>query len=235
MQALNKFIAKEQNDDIIAILLVGSYAVGNNNKYSDIDVYFIEKDNVKYRKRGNILIDGYLIEYFFNPLYKVKEYLKKDHRGHGGAMANMLINGKVIYDKNHIIPKLKRQAAYYYRKQHPQDDMKYYAAWCAYDEYLAAEYHNDLAYYLALKYLIEAYLYNNNYIVPPDIKLEKFFKNPEYRRKYRILKFPNNEFNQLVINCFDNKNDNNLKKLYNYVLKDGNFDINNFIHIEKIK
>ena len=38
-----------------------------------------------------------------NPISKVIDYLKNDKRGHGGSMANMLINGKLIYGNNSII------------------------------------------------------------------------------------------------------------------------------------
>lgn len=228
-EALNKFIQKyKKNKNVEAILLVGSYAVNNEDKYSDIDVYIIMNNNIKYRKRGNKRIDNYLIEYFVNPLYKVPAYIKEDKRGHGGPMANMIINCKVLYDKNGIIPKLKKQAKKALSKKNKKDNLKYYAAWCAYDDYQAAKYHNDMQYYLCLKYLLEAYLYNNDYQIPPELKYERFFKDEEYRKKYNFHKFPSNEFNILAINCFNKPNKNNLKKLYEYVIQDGNFDINNF-------
>ena len=102
--ALNEFIKPYmQDEDVEAILLVGSYAVGNQNENSDIDVYVILKDDVDYRERGNKLVEGYLIEYFINPIYKVKEYLLEDKRGRGGSMANMLLNCQVLLDKHGII------------------------------------------------------------------------------------------------------------------------------------
>ena len=106
--------------------------------------------------------------------------------------------------------------------------MKYYACWHAFDEYLAAAYHNELQYYLCLKYLVECYLANNGYCLLPEQKIEKFFKDEKYRARYDIGDFPNNEFNDLVINCFDNPNPDNLYKLYNFVIEDGKFDIQNF-------
>lgn len=144
-------------------------------------------------------------------------------------MANMLINGKILYDKNDIIPELKKQAIKYEKQKNKKDMMKYYTAWCAYDDYNAAKYNKHMQYYLCLKYIIEAYLYNNDYNIPPELKVERFFKDDEYRKKYNIKRFPNNKFNKLVIKCFDNENKDNLNKLYEYVIKDGNFDINNFV------
>ena len=102
-QALNEFIQPYMNkEEVEAILLVGSYAVGNQNEYSDIDVYVILNDNANYRERGNKLVNGYLIEYFVNPIHKVREYLNEDKRGHGGSMANMLLHGHILLDKNGI-------------------------------------------------------------------------------------------------------------------------------------
>lgn len=233
--ALEKFIEKYKKDPLVeVILLVGSYAVGNQNDLSDIDVYIILNDRAKYRERGNLRVDNYLIEYFINPLNKVLEYMKKDKRGHGGAMANMIINGKVLYDKNNRIPKLKRQAEYYKNKANKKNNLLYYACWDAYDEYKAAAYHNELQYFLCIERLIEAYLVNNNYNMIPILKAEKIVKDLEYQRKYNIGKLPNNDFNNLLINCFNKIDEKNLKKLYDFVIKDGNFDINNFKNREKI-
>lgn len=234
--ALNEFIKKYlEDDDVEAIMLVGSYAVNNQNKYSDIDVYIILNDKANYRERGNKLVDNYLIEYFINPIHKVREYIQNDKRGHGGPMANMLLKGKIIYDKNNIIPILQEEAKAAIAQIPEKDPMKYYACWHAFDEYLAAEYHNELQYYLCLKYLVDCYLANNGYCVLPEQKIEKFFKNAEYREKYDIGNFPNNKFNDLVINCFDNPNRYNLQRLYNFVIEDGKFDINNFALRNKIE
>ena len=178
-------------------------------------------------------IDGYNIEYFINPIRKVKKYMEEDKRGYGGSMANMLINGKVLYDKNNIVPNLIKDANKYRKIKPKKNDVLYYACWDAYDEYKAAKYHDDLQYYICLQKLIEAYLYNNGYQIGPIIKIEKVFKDEEYRKRYNLVKFPNNNFNKLVIACFDNKNKDNLKNLYNYVMKN-NFNIKNYKHREKI-
>ncbi len=226
--ALHKFLKEyKDNDDVEAVLLVGSYAVNNNNKYSDIDVYIILKNECNYQIRGNKQIDGYIIEYFVNPVYKVIEYMDNDGRGHGGPMANMLVHGKLIYGNQKVIEKLRRKAQNAIKKKNEYDVMKYYRCWDAYEDYKACKYHKKMPYYIVLKYLVEAYLYNNDYCILPENKIEKFFKDKKYLERYDI-KFPDNEFNQLVINCFDKPNRINLDKLYWYVINDGKFDINNF-------
>lgn len=227
--ALKKFIEPYLKDEEVeAILLVGSYAVNNQNQFSDIDVYIILNDNAEYRERGNKKIDDYLIEYFINPVHLVREYLQNDKRGHGGSMANMLLKGKIIIDRHNIIPDLQKEAQIAKKIKPAKDPMKYYACWHAFDEYLAAAYHNELQYYLCLKYLVECYLANNGYCILPEQKIEKFFKDDKYRANYDIGDFPNNEFNHLVIKCFDYPNRHNLQNLYNFVIADGQFDIQNF-------
>ena len=155
------------------------------------------------------------------------EYLKKDKRGHGGAMGNMLINGILIYGEKNYHNMLKRRARYYINKVNKVDKTLYYRAWDLYDDYKACKYHKELPYYNALQAIIEAYLYNNDYYLLPVQKIERVFKDKEYRDKYKI-KFPNNIFNKLVINCFDNPNENNLDILYRYVMEDGEFNINGY-------
>ena len=209
-------------------MLVGSYAVNNNNKYSDIDVYIVLNNRCNYRIRGNKRIGNYIIEYFINPVFKIEEYMENDKRGHGGPMANMIYNGKLLYGNKRLINKLKRKALNALNKKNEYDVIKYYRCWDAFEDYKACKYHKNLPYYNCLKYLIEAYLFNHDYCILPEHKIERFFKDKEYRYRYNINKFPDNEFNKLVINCFDKPNKNNLEKLYWFVINDGNFDINNF-------
>ena len=233
--ALNKFIDEYKNNkDVLLILLVGSYAAGNENKYSDIDVLIILNDECDYRIRGNKKIDDFIIEYFINPRCKIEEYIENDGRGHGGPMANMVLYGKLLYGDEILFNNLKEKALNAINKDNMYDPMKYYRCWDAYEDYKACKYHNKMPYYICLKYLIEAYLYNNNYYILPENKLERFFKDKEYRDKYNIDRFPDNEFNILVINCFDKPNRDNLDKLYKYVIKDGKFNINNFKVYEKL-
>ena len=59
-----------------------------------------------------------------NPINKVREYLNEDKRGHGGAMANMLLHGQVLLDKNGIVEILKEEAKQALIKQPEKDMMK---------------------------------------------------------------------------------------------------------------
>ncbi len=150
-------------------------------------------------------------------------------------MANMILNGKLLYGNPKVVERLKRKALKAINKKNEYDIMKYYRCWDAYEDYKACRHHKDMPYYLCLKYLIEAYLYNNDYFILPENKIERFFKDPLYREKYQIPKFPQNIFNELVKNCFNHPNKDNLDKLYEFVINDGKFNINDFKIKEKIK
>ena len=150
-------------------------------------------------------------------------------------MANMILYGQVLYGNLKVVERLKREALKAIERENEFDIIKYYRCWDAYEDYKACKYHNKMPYYICLKYLIEAYLYNNNYQILPENKIERFFKDKLYREKYHVLRFPNNKFNKLVINCFDNPNKNNLDKLYQYVIKNGKFKIGNLEIKNKIE
>jgi hypothetical protein len=149
---------------------------------------------------------------------------------------NNLVNDLLAMSKlDAKVEELKIEAQKAKEVQPEKDIMKYYACWHAFDEYLAAAYHNELQYYLCLKYLVDCYLANNGYCILPEQKIEKFFKDAEYRARYDIGEFPNNKFNELVIKCFDIPARHNLKALYDYVIEDGKFDINNFVFRNKLE
>ena len=79
-EILEEFIDKYKDKDyVIGAVLCGSYATGNNTKRSDIDIHIITK-NISYKQRGNIIVEGIMIEYFMNPLSEIYKYLEDDFK-----------------------------------------------------------------------------------------------------------------------------------------------------------
>ena len=75
--AVEKFLTKYKDEDyFLGAILTGSYATGNYDENSDIDIYIVTKNNVTWRERGNKNIDGFLIEYFINPKKKILSYFE---------------------------------------------------------------------------------------------------------------------------------------------------------------
>ena len=79
--ALQKFLKKWDNrKNVIGALVCGSYVTGNPSKHSDIDVHIILDSKTSWRERGNEIIDGFLIEYFANPIKNHYKYAEEGYK-----------------------------------------------------------------------------------------------------------------------------------------------------------
>ncbi|MBE6159587.1 MAG: hypothetical protein E7157_00880 [Lactobacillales bacterium] len=233
---LNEFIKEYENEEyVIGAVLGGSYATGNNTEKSDIDIHIITKE-IGWKERGNKIIDDVMIEYFINPISEIYKYMDDDHnRRKRMSTSSMFGYGKIIFDKTGEIQKLQSKALEYYEMEFSSPEpieimFNNYMCWDLMDE-LKDKINNkeniELNYYMLLKELISAYFYKNNIATVPFTKIEKIFKNKNYREQYHLKNFPNEEFVNLVINCFDNKDYLSIEKLYEYVIKD--FKISDFL------
>ena len=109
--AVNKFLEKHINEDyFLGAMLCGSYATGNNTKNSDIDIFIVTKDETKWRERGNIQIDGYLIEYFINPVRQVLKEFDEGFKTNSIATTRIFAGAKILHDKDKTLEKLINQA-----------------------------------------------------------------------------------------------------------------------------
>ncbi|MBO8174400.1 MAG: hypothetical protein H0Z18_03995 [Thermococcus sp.] len=73
-------------------------------------------DNVDWRERGNLVIDGVLIEYFANPVKQIKYYFEKEFKQNKRSTARIITIGKVLFDKTGIAEELKKEALKYMKK-----------------------------------------------------------------------------------------------------------------------
>ena len=112
--ALKEFLKDyEEDDDVVGALLCGSYATGNYNDKSDIDVHLILKDSVNYQRKGVCESNSYLIEYFMNPVWKLKDEMKNEIKKCSNATINMFAYGKIIYDLDGSVKELQDEALSY--------------------------------------------------------------------------------------------------------------------------
>ena len=73
----NKFLETWlKKDYVVGAFVCGSYVTGRPTKHLDIDLRIIMKDDINWRERGNKIIDGFLIEYFANPIRQEFKMLK---------------------------------------------------------------------------------------------------------------------------------------------------------------
>lgn len=110
-EKLNVFLENfEYKNDIVGILVCGSYITGNPSSHSDLDVHIILNENVNYRERGNKIIDGLLIEYFANPAKQIRKYFDEDYKDIRPMSQTQFITGKILLDKTGEVLKLKNEA-----------------------------------------------------------------------------------------------------------------------------
>lgn len=115
--ALNKFLEEYLNEDyFLGAILTGSYATGNNDVNSDIDVFIVTKDSTTWRERGNRLIDGYMIEYFINPVRQVLKEFDDGFKDSGIATTLIFAGSKILYDRDGTIEKLVNRAKEKFKK-----------------------------------------------------------------------------------------------------------------------
>lgn len=230
-KVLNEFLKEYVDDDsILGAILGGSYATGNYTENSDIDISIITT-NDNYKKRGNVIIDDIMIEYFINPISELKKYMEDDYNNrHRLSTSNLIGNGKIIFSKNNIMEDLQKEALSYYNKEFPTPDgtkvkCQKYACWDAYDELKDKVKNNEsynLNYFVLLQNLIDCYYYSNNVASVPISKLEQILRNKEYARKYNLKNEPSEEFKRLVLECIDTISIDKIDELYKFVIKDWN-------------
>ena len=235
-EILNNFLKPYKEDEkIIGAILGGSYATGNYNEDSDIDISIITSDE-NYKKRGNIYLDGKMIEYFINPICELKKYMESDYNDRFRlSTANLIGNGKVVFSKTDEIDKLQKEALSYFDKEFPEPNSTKvkclkYACWDSYDELKSKVKDNEsynLNYFILLENLINCYYYENKIASVPIGKLEKILRDSDYAKKYNLKNEPADEFKELVLECMDRMNIDTISRLYKYVIKD--WDITDFV------
>ncbi|MBQ4263276.1 MAG: nucleotidyltransferase domain-containing protein [Bacilli bacterium] len=237
--SIEKFISQYKDEDyFLGAILTGSYATGNYDENSDIDIYIVTKDNLTWRERGNKNIDGFLIEYFINPKKKILSYFESELKDYHLSTTMIFINGKILYDKDGSVQELINIANKNFNLEDVNEykyKMNCYSVWDGFDE-LESKYKKkediDFTYNIFLQRVIEGYFYNKQIPCIPLNKIQKIFTNENYRKKYNVQKLPEQEFIEKVLNCFNAKEYNDkykfAKELYDYFfLQFNDFDINN--------
>ena len=99
---LNEFLKEYVDDDsILGAILGGSYATGNYTENSDIDISIITKNN--YKKRGNVIIDDIMIEYFINPISELKAEASKFKSQIEETKTSLSVDSKIDLGLNDIM------------------------------------------------------------------------------------------------------------------------------------
>jgi predicted nucleotidyltransferase len=71
-KTVEKFLEEwGHNKEIIGVVVCGSYVTGNPTKHSDIDLQIILDEGIKWRERGNRIINGIFLVSSFG-MIKIK-------------------------------------------------------------------------------------------------------------------------------------------------------------------
>lgn len=100
----------EYKNDIVGILVCGSYITGTPTNHFDLDVHIVLDDDVQYRERGNKVVDGLLIEYFANPPKQIHRYFEEDIDNKSLMCQTQFATGKILLDKSGDVAALKEKA-----------------------------------------------------------------------------------------------------------------------------
>ncbi|KUH34707.1 nucleotidyltransferase [Thermococcus celericrescens] len=235
-QALEKFMGEWRKRDFVeAALLTGSYAVGLETERSDVDVYIILSDDVDWRERGNVVVDGILIEYFVNPARQIRRYFEKELSQNSRSTARIVTIGKVLFDKTGITETLKMEAREYMETPFERPDETWvevakYSLWDALDSLKDAEERSDPSYahiyHLALRRALEVYSKFLGLEVPPASKVYRLFSDETFRRAYLFPDFPDGRFVEPFLRALEEVKTENLEAIIAHVFDEmGGFDI----------
>lgn len=247
-QVLEKFLLAHKNHpDFEGAVLCGSYASGNQTPVSDIDVHIVMSDVCELRERGNVFIDGMLVEYFINPIFKIKETLEREFQEYGSATANMFGYGKILYDKTGKVHEIQQLARSYFEKDFAplcfyqlQNDL--YHVWDDRDEFLSASSEKcstHILYGRLLSDLVNLYMKHQGIGLQSLSKLEKLLSDDMFASRYHLKKQPDHNFKELTLACLRSNDECKvecIQKLYHYVIKTcGGFDIGHFKMTSQVK
>ncbi len=238
-EALQKFITRYQNWDYIeGFLLCGSYAHGTQNEDSDIDIHIITNNQQNWCERGNTRIDGFLIEYFINPIQQIHTYLETGYQKNILTTANMFAYGVILEDKQGVVAQLKKTAQIYATKElkpitDSDNQNALYHLWDEYDE-LCCLYKNGhqtaLFYNLLLNNLVKAYYTKHQLPAASISKIERILTDNEFQKRYHLNKMPSQPFIDLFLKSLKEQNLESITALYQFVINEcGGFDINHFV------
>ena len=207
---LDIFLADfEHTDDIVGVLVCGSYITGKPTNYSDLDVHIILDNRVDYRERGNKIVDGLLIEYFANPLKQILRYFEDDLKEKDLMSQTQFATGKIILDKVGDVESLKAKArtmiSDFYASGQPDlqmSELDKYGMWDMLDDlqdaYEIQRVDFDFLYFTRLNMLLEKYMRCIN--LPYNCKsIYGNIVDAMVREKYLLRELPNTTIKNLIV------------------------------------
>ena len=98
----------EIHEDVLAINLAGSVAMGEADARSDIDLYVIIGGDKRHRDQR--LFGGVPVEMYFNPERRARLALEQEQREGNAPGVKMMAFGHIIYDPDGVFARLRSEA-----------------------------------------------------------------------------------------------------------------------------
>ena len=109
--ALSAFVREwRDRPGVDGAILGGSRAWGTADEFSDVDVWIVMANRVRWRERGLRRIGGYTIEYFANPARMYPKYFAQAFGENVRSNARVFAYGRVLWDRRGAVARLQRWA-----------------------------------------------------------------------------------------------------------------------------
>ena len=241
LRKLNLFLADYENkNDVVGVLVCGSYVTGHPNAHSDLDVHLLLRNNVGYRERGNRIVEGLLVEYFANTKQQILAYFKKDYANISPMSQTQFATGEIIVDKTGEIAELKTLATQQLVKKYADLDttpsqLTLYAIWDSLDDLQSILEEGredfDFIYYNKLNNLLGVYF--KTIKTPYNCKTIMGHLTSEIvRNKYLLDEIEDEKMAKLIKICVLEKDRNIRMKAFAEIANDllckGGFEIDKF-------
>lgn len=240
-KAAHKFLKSYKNKKCyLGAVICGSYVMGKETKYSDVDLHIIMDDNFNHRERGNQIIDGFIIDYFVNPIKRFEKYVEADRNLGTKYVSHMFKTGKVIDDTDKKVSNLKKELEKEHKRKFSKlkkeniEGYKYFMI----DSYKNLEEKVDeldflFTYYHYLNYIREAYLKYLRVELGAIHNAATLILDKKKREKYLVEDVKDKKFKTLFKKCLKHEDSikmlENIKNLRDHVVnKMGGIDTKSF-------
>lgn len=235
-KAVNKFLESwKKKKYVLGALLTGSYAVGESGRFSDVDVHIVLSDDVNWRERGNVMVDGFLVEYFANPLRQLKKYQEDDFLQGRRTDARMFTIGKILFDEKGAVKRFQDDSRKLMKKKFKKPDKARVesAKYFLWDEmenlrdlFDGGSPAMDFLYYTLLNRILNTYADYLGAELPAPSKLDRFVESDDFRKRYLMEPFPDDDFIEMAMECVQAVNMGKIEALTEYTMeKMGGFEI----------
>lgn len=230
--AAHKFLEKYKNKkSYLGAIICGSYVMGSPSKYSDVDLHILMDDTFDHRERGNKMVNGFIIDYFVNPIKRFEKYVEADRNLRTKYVTHMFKTGKIIDDTDKRVYNLKKELEKEFKKKFPPlkkadvEGYKYFMT-DSYKNLEEKEKEPDFlfVYYHYLNYIRESYLKYLRVEVGSIHNAASYIYDKKKREKYLVEDIKDKKFKTLFKKCLNQDSPvkmlKNVKSLRDHVVKE---------------